>query len=308
MVDFVELARRSGGRPRRARREHRRRQCSVVASFLVAGGQRPGNRDNNFLLDGLDDDDVDRLGGRVSRRRGAGRAESADRHLSGRVRPGAWRCRDPASQVRRQRVSRHRLRVPCATAASTPTTGSTTAPGPSQAGPRLSSVRRRAGRSRSCAIARSSSAITGRRIDQDLTLVSGFTTRARGRFCFELGGRSTIRAPAHPLWQRHLVRPHRRRGAGSSRSFIRAPTRRDGAWRAARPSTTTSSTPEQRRKRGCVPRRRPRLQRRQSCVSHYTCRSWRRIPHRLAGERRSPVPGPTPTPRASPSTTRPPRA
>ena len=80
------------------------------ASFS-ANGQRP--RDNNYMLDGVDNNETWlQTVVHLPERRRARRVQAADQHLLGRVRPVARRRRQPADQVGHQQAARQRLRVP----------------------------------------------------------------------------------------------------------------------------------------------------------------------------------------------------
>ena len=96
------------------------------ASFS-AKGQRP--RDNNYMLDGVDNNETWlQTVVHLPERRRARRVQAADEHLLGRVRPLARRRRQPADQVGHQPVSTAASSSSCATTPSTPTTASTTGP------------------------------------------------------------------------------------------------------------------------------------------------------------------------------------
>ena len=171
--NFVQLTRTiPGRRARRARREHRRRRRVAwrqSASFS-ANGQR--NRDNNFLLDGLDNNEVWLNSVAIF--------PNVDALDEMKVQTGIYAAEFGRSlgavvslqtKSGRQRVSRQCLRVRSATTRSTPTTGSTTAPdvhGPTSAS--ISSAPRSAARSRNRTFFFGD--YQGRRVKQDLTLVS----------------------------------------------------------------------------------------------------------------------------------------
>ena len=80
------------------------------ASFS-ANGQRP--RDNNYMLDGVDNNETWlQTVVHLPERRRARRVQAADEHVLGGVRPLARRRRQPADQIGHQPASRQRVRVP----------------------------------------------------------------------------------------------------------------------------------------------------------------------------------------------------